>query len=161
MSTTAMNGSSMPPKRFGWWKRKRPVSCSSFSFSGSSTRASSHFCARSRSVGTISPARRIASSYGTPAKLICFVPLAKNVALTPFSILRRAFVLARGATLRRHELDCRRHASRGGKAAAQKRQVAVLLVEHTPSIPFCRREMHVEVPDIRHAALRHFEGERR
>jgi hypothetical protein len=34
MSTTAMKGSSMPPKRLGWWKRKSPVSCRSFSFSG-------------------------------------------------------------------------------------------------------------------------------
>ena len=24
MSTTATNGSSMPPKRFGWWKRNSP-----------------------------------------------------------------------------------------------------------------------------------------
>jgi hypothetical protein len=62
MSTIATNGSSMPPKRLGWWKRKSPVSCRSFSFSGRSTRVSSHFCARSRSVGTMSRARRIASS---------------------------------------------------------------------------------------------------
>src|SRR6266850_1714830 len=59
MSTIAWKGSSMPPKRLGWWKRNRPISCSSFSFSGSSTRASSHFCARSRSVGTHSRARLI------------------------------------------------------------------------------------------------------
>jgi hypothetical protein len=62
MSTTATNGSSMPPKDLGWWKRNRPVSCSSFSFSGSRPRASSHCCARSRSAGTMLRARRIASS---------------------------------------------------------------------------------------------------
>src|SRR5687767_12922134 len=68
----------MPPKRFGWWVRNKPVWCSSFSFSGSRTRASSHFCARSRSVGTMSRARRIASSYGMREKSAIFPPAREN-----------------------------------------------------------------------------------
>src|SRR5947209_13486980 len=68
MSKIATKSDSMPPKIFGWWKRNRPVSCSSCSFSRSSMRASSVACARSRNTGTISRARASASSYETPEK---------------------------------------------------------------------------------------------
>src|SRR3989304_4689685 len=44
MSTIASNPSAMPPKRFGWWNRNRPASCSSCSFSRGSMRASSGGC---------------------------------------------------------------------------------------------------------------------
>src|SRR5262245_5124651 len=87
MSTTAMNGSSMPPKRLGWWKRNSPMSCSSFSFSGSSTRASSHFCARDASTGTISRARRIASSLLTFSKLTTLEYRMRLVGLFLLSLL--------------------------------------------------------------------------